>query len=106
MGMGVRVSSWAGPEPVRGLLLEPDGQARRVGLIHALTNVTAASLYGASLLARSQKRRTLGRILAFAGYGFVTMGGYLGGHLVYAKQIGVDHAAELRQPKKFREVMA
>ncbi len=68
------------------------GADRRTGLAHGLLNVTAATLYAASLLLRRRGARSAGR--AVAGLGFVTAAGaaYLGGHLVYRRRLGVDHA--------------
>ncbi len=65
----------------------------RVGLVHALSNATAISLFGASLVARRGGSRGLGKLLGLAGAGALSLGGYLGGHLSYVKGVGVDHTA-------------
>lgn len=83
-----------------------DGEARRTGMVHAMLNSGATSLYGLSLAARQGGNRPLGRGLAFAGYALMTAGAYLGGHLVFAQNIGVDHAAGEQPPKEFRAVMS
>ena len=70
------------------------GKERKVGLMHALLNVTATALYTTSYFLRKQKdyRKTaIG--LSMLGYGVVALGAYLGGHLVFRQQIGVDHTA-------------
>lgn len=72
-----------------------DGQAgndhqRRIGLVHAIANGTAATLYGASLLARRRGAHTAGVLLGVAGAGAVGAAGWLGGDLVFARGIGVD----------------
>src|SRR5450759_127584 len=77
------------------------GQDKRVGMVHALFNVGAATLYATSLVFRRNGLRSLGRGLAFAGFGAVSAGAYLGGHLVYQMKIGVDHVPEEQQPKEF-----
>src|SRR4051812_35119249 len=65
-----------------------DGSARRVGMAHGLLNVLSTGLYTASLIARSRRNRTAGRALALAGYVISGAAAYLGGSLVYGKQIG------------------
>ena len=69
-----------------------DGPARRVGMVHGLINLTSAGLYAASLVARKNGNRGAGRALAFAGFIASTAAAYLGGNLVYGKQIGISHA--------------
>jgi nitrite reductase/ring-hydroxylating ferredoxin subunit/uncharacterized membrane protein len=62
---------------------------RRVGLVHAASNVTALSLFTASYLARRRGRRARGRALALAGSSALAVGGHLGGHLSYVHGEGV-----------------
>ena len=66
-----------------------DGERRRLGLIHGLTNVTATSLFVLALTLRNQDRHARSRCAALA-YGFALAGAYLGGHLVFRKEVGVD----------------
>jgi nitrite reductase/ring-hydroxylating ferredoxin subunit/uncharacterized membrane protein len=74
-------SDWADAEPA-------DDGVRRLGIVHAVTNSAALSLYAASL---ARKRRGhSGKLLSLAGAGVLGLGGYLGGHLSFAKGIGVD----------------
>jgi nitrite reductase/ring-hydroxylating ferredoxin subunit/uncharacterized membrane protein len=80
------------------------GPEKRVGVVHGLLNVGAASLYATSLIARRTGLRPLGRALALAGFGVVSASAYLGGHLVYNLRIGVDHAPE-EQPAKFEAAL-
>jgi nitrite reductase/ring-hydroxylating ferredoxin subunit len=70
-----------------------NGKAQKIGFVHMLFNLTGTTLYVASLIARKLGNRGLGRALAFTAYGTLFGGAYLGGHLVFAKKIGVDHAA-------------
>lgn len=72
---------------------------RRVGFVHAVGNELALGLYAGSWFARRRHRHGLGA--ALAAVGAVTLGvtGWLGGHLSYARGVGVDttafdHAAE------------
>ncbi|HEY3865117.1 MAG TPA: DUF2231 domain-containing protein [Solirubrobacteraceae bacterium] len=61
---------------------------RRVGLVHAGVNITAASCFAASLTNRRRGRRATGRLLSLAGAAALGVGGYLGGHLSYARSVG------------------
>jgi uncharacterized membrane protein len=63
-------------------------EQRRVGLVHAAANITAASLFSASLLRRREGRRGVAKLLSVAGAGALGVGGYLGGHLSYARSVG------------------
>ena len=81
------------------------GRARRIGVAHAVTNIGAAGLYAASLFARRRGDRGFGMQLSFAGYAVMILGAYLGGHLVFGEQIGVNHAARSDLPTDFIGVM-
>jgi nitrite reductase/ring-hydroxylating ferredoxin subunit/uncharacterized membrane protein len=69
-----------------------DREQQRVGIVHAVANETAWTLYAASWVARRTGREGLGRVLGFAGFGLVGFGGYLGGHLGYRQAVGANHA--------------
>src|ERR671927_1119992 len=56
-------------------------EAKRVGVVHGLANNVTLGVYIASLAARLQGRRSRGVLLALAGLGGLSAGGYLGGHL-------------------------
>jgi uncharacterized membrane protein len=60
----------------------------RVGLVHAAANLTAASMFSVSLLCRRRGRRGVAKLLSVAGAGALGVGGYLGGHLSYARSVG------------------
>jgi len=62
---------------------------RRVGIVHAAANIAAASLFTASLARRRQGQRGAGKLLSLAGACALGAGGYLGGHLSYARGAGV-----------------
>lgn len=81
-----------------------DRPTRRLGLVHGTTNVVATGLFGASWLARKTGRRTFGRLLALAGYGTVSLGAFLGGHLSFRRGVGVDHTAFLEAPHDWTAV--
>ena len=78
---------------------------RRVGAGHALANVTALGLYGASLAARRAGRHGRGVALGLAGMGAVSVGGHLGGHLSYAQGVGVDMTVFESGPDEWTEVL-
>lgn len=80
---------------------EPDDT---VVLTHAITNVTATLLFGASLLLRQRNGwRTEPSHVALAALGFaaVTVGGYLGGSLVYRHGLMVNRNAFRTKPEQF-----
>jgi nitrite reductase/ring-hydroxylating ferredoxin subunit/uncharacterized membrane protein len=86
---------------------ETDGRARTIGLLHGLLNVTATALYTASFFLRKRKQRSAGVALSMLGFALGNASGYLGGHLVFGEQIGVDHTATANatQPEKFTDVI-
>jgi nitrite reductase/ring-hydroxylating ferredoxin subunit len=63
---------------------------RRAGIVHAVSNSAALGLYAASLRARRRGDRGKGAVLGFLGAGALGFAGHLGGHLTYARGIGVD----------------
>ena len=82
-----------------------DGRPRRTGLVHAVLNIAATSLYSASLVARARGNRTLGKQLSGLGFGALGASAFLGGHLVFGEQIGVDHTANVDLPDDFIAVL-
>jgi nitrite reductase/ring-hydroxylating ferredoxin subunit len=66
-------------------------RVRRLGIVHAASNVTGIALFAGSLAARGSGARGRGKLLALAGMGAVGVGGWLGGHLSYAEGVGVDN---------------
>ena len=77
-------SDWADTEVA-------DDAVRRIGIVHAVSNFTAASLFAASWLARRRGDHGRGKALALAAGGILGGAGYLGGHLTLAEGVGVDH---------------
>jgi nitrite reductase/ring-hydroxylating ferredoxin subunit len=70
-----------------------DPAVRRVGLVHAWSNLTAFALYSASLAARRKGARGRGKALAIVGAGVLGSAGYLGGHLSFTKGVGPNQTA-------------
>lgn len=63
---------------------EPEG--KRIGLVHAVCNVSAIALYLASWAMRIRGQRRLGVALSLVGAAMATLGGALGGHLAFGMQ--------------------
>ncbi|MDO9708356.1 DUF2231 domain-containing protein [Paracraurococcus lichenis] len=82
-----------------------DGRDRRLGLVHGLTNTTALGLMLLSLRLRAGGRRGAGQAASMAGWGAMALGGYLGGHLVYRRRVGVDHADRSPAPREWEAVL-
>ncbi len=67
---------------------ETAGGARRVGVVHAGVNGTAALLYRSSWLARRRGWHPVAVGLGVTGGLVATAGGYLGGHMSLVRKIG------------------
>jgi nitrite reductase/ring-hydroxylating ferredoxin subunit/uncharacterized membrane protein len=82
-----------------------DGRARKVGLMHGLLNAGATALYATSLVLRRGNNRRAGVGFSMLGFAVSATAAYLGGHLVFAEQIGVNHSGAQEAPKHFVPVM-
>ena len=83
-------------------------RGRRLGLVHGLLNIAATGLYVTSLVMRRRDRhRGVAVGLSMLGYAISSSSAWLGGHLVFGEQIGVDHTAtaDAAKPEKFVTVM-
>ena len=83
---------------------DTDGESRRVGFVHGTLNLTATTLFAVSLVER-RRDPGRGRLSALLGYAVALTAAYLGGNLVYARRIGVSHAAGLEVPEEFTPVL-
>lgn len=96
------------PAAVTGLSdwLDTEGAERRVGLVHASLNLGALTLYAASAVAR--RRGSLRAGAGLAGIGALSVGaaGWLGGHLTYARGVGVDTTAFQILPEEWTDLVA
>ena len=79
-------SDWADSEAV-------DASVRRAGLVHAISNSLALTLYSASLAARRRGARGRGVLLGGVGASVLMGAAYLGGHLLLVKGVGADQTA-------------
>ena len=78
-----------------------NGRDKRVGLVHGAVNITALGLNLWSGRLRRQERRAAGVLVSGVAYATMTIGGYLGGHLVYRRRASVDHADRSPVPREF-----
>jgi len=81
------------------------GPDQRIGVVHAVANVAALSLFAGSLAARRGGRTGVGRVLSLAGMTTLAAGGYLGGHLTYARGVGVNNAFYQHEPEDWTAVI-
>ena len=86
--------------------VDQNGQPRRVGVAHALLNVTALGCYGASLALRASGARGPAKALAAVGFGTATLSAMLGGELVYTYGVNVPHTLFPTPPEGFSDVLA
>ncbi len=68
---------------------------QRVGLVHAVCQTGAATLFLGSLAARITGRSGYGRMLSASGLALATAGSYLGGHLASRLGAGTSHAEQV-----------
>jgi uncharacterized membrane protein len=68
-----------------------DPRVRRMGLVHAVSNVVALALNASSYVPRRGGRRAFGARLTAATALPLTIGGILGAHMAYARGVGVSH---------------
>lgn len=81
------------------------GEARRLGVVHALLNTAALSLNVASLVYRLQERRELGRKLSALAYGGSVLAAHLGGQLSFGLGVRVNRTAWEQGSDEFEAVL-
>lgn len=91
-------TDWADSEP-------GSDEVRRIGIVHAISNVTAAVLYGASFVARRRGAHTTGVLFGLAGAGAMGAGGWLGGDLSYTRGVGVNESLFKNDPSDWTPVL-
>lgn len=74
--------------------------------LHGAMNVVSVGLYTLSLRDRNRGRRGRGLLLSTAAFALSGASAWLGGHLVYADRVGVDHSDAFSEPKEWAEVLA
>jgi nitrite reductase/ring-hydroxylating ferredoxin subunit/uncharacterized membrane protein len=85
-------SDWADSEP-------GSDAVRRIGIVHAATNGSAALLYGLSFAARRRGAHATGVLLGLAGAGAMGAAGWLGGDLAFARGVGVNATVFDEEPR-------
>jgi nitrite reductase/ring-hydroxylating ferredoxin subunit/uncharacterized membrane protein len=85
--------------------LDTAGAERRVGLVHAGLNYAAIGLYWDSWRQRRNGKQVRGVVTAAAGLGLLTLSGWLGAHLVYARGVGVDTTAFQVVPSEWTDTV-
>lgn len=73
--------------------------AARLALAHSVANNIGFALQVASARARNQGNRERGLSLSGLAFVFIMTGAYLGGHLSYAKRVGVNQIEEATEPQ-------
>lgn len=76
-------------------------RAKRIGLIHGLSNTVALLFFAGSWWLRSDapiRPEMMATILSFIGAGLAAFGGWLGGELVERLGVGIDDGANLNAP--------
>ncbi len=68
---------------------------QRVGLVHAVCQASAATLFAGALAARAAGRPGYGRLLSASGLAMASIGSYLGGHLALRLGAGTSHADQV-----------
>lgn len=79
--------------------------SRRVGSVHAIGNTTALVLHTLSWAARRRGDRRRGVALSALGYATASFSAWLGGHLSFAKGVGVNQTAFDDAPTEWTPVL-
>jgi nitrite reductase/ring-hydroxylating ferredoxin subunit/uncharacterized membrane protein len=83
-----------------------DRRTRPLGLAHASVNVTATTLYAASLAARRSGAPGRGKLVGLAGAAVLSVGAFLGGHLSFTRGVGVNETTFDEGPRDWTRVEA
>jgi nitrite reductase/ring-hydroxylating ferredoxin subunit/uncharacterized membrane protein len=86
--------------------VDTSGPTRRVGLLHALLNSVALTMYVLSLASRAFGRRGTGKLFSLAGFLSAFGGAYLGGDLVFRLGNQVDRNAWTPTIEEFKPAVA
>jgi nitrite reductase/ring-hydroxylating ferredoxin subunit/uncharacterized membrane protein len=80
---------------------ETGRDSRRIGFVHGMINVAATSLFLASALMRRRRKTSAAVATSSTGFAVAMAGAYLGGALVYNREIGPHHALDWNAPDTF-----
>lgn len=97
----------AAPAAATGLAdwRDTSGAERRVATAHSLLNTSGVLAMAASWLLRRVGLRRAGLMCSTAGLAAVGAGGWLGGHLVYARGVGVSTTAFRSGPAEWTRLV-
>lgn len=84
---------------------DTDGSSRRVGLMHGMLNLVATALLLIAVIVGGRDPGAR-RVCMWLGYLIALGSAYLGGHLVFDGQIGVNHAAGQSVPEEFSPILS
>lgn len=80
------------------------GSTRRIGVAHMTANVAGLVFEVASWRSRRRGHHLRGALFGAMGLGAITIGGYLGGHLVFVTRAGLDHEVPLVEDQEWHPV--
>jgi len=72
---------------------------------HGMLNVVNFGLFAMSVRERRRGNRGRGLIFSTIGLGLTAVSAWLGGHLVYKQQFGVNHADTFDKPRQWKPVL-
>ncbi|MCB0194273.1 MAG: Rieske 2Fe-2S domain-containing protein [Anaerolineae bacterium] len=75
------------------------------GLAHAVAADISLGLYLMSLFARKKEQRGWGIFWSMLGFSVMTLGAYLGGHLVFKKKVGVNRLSPSTPAQEWTAVL-
>lgn len=81
------------------------GVDQRMGLVHGSGNAMSLALFSTSLVCRRSGAGRAGRVFGLAGLAVMAGAGYLGGHLSFARGVGVNNAFHQHGPHDWTAVL-
>jgi nitrite reductase/ring-hydroxylating ferredoxin subunit/uncharacterized membrane protein len=81
------------------------GADQRTGLVHGVGNTLTLALFSTSLACRRSGAAGAGRLFGLAGLAVMAGAGYLGGHLSFARGVGVNNAFYQHGPDDWTAVL-
>lgn len=76
------------------------GVDQRMGLVHGSGNAMSLALFSTSLVCRRSGAGRAGRVFGLAGLAVMAGAGYLGGHLSFARGVGVNNCLPPARPPR------
>lgn len=109
-GIGMALAA-AVPGLIDYFTVVPEGDARRTATRHMISNMSALGCFAAAASVRGSDRRPSAAVLALemVGTALLSLGGWLGGELVYHHHVGIEPdetRRELPEGEAFGETSA